>query len=73
MRAHYWMVLTAIFAIGSFISFAQIDSYWADKHHFNGLAGWLGIGIVTGAAACFFLWKTAVTGGGGSSTGVGSR
>lgn len=64
MRAHYWFALTAVFAFISVISFFQINSYWADKHHFNGIVGWLGIGIVTGIIACFFLYKTIKMGGG---------
>lgn len=48
-----------VFAFSSVISFFQINSYWADKHHFNGLFGWLGIGIVTGVIACYGLYKVS--------------
>jgi hypothetical protein len=53
-----YMVLTAF---ASIISFFQINSAWADEHKFNGLAGWLGIGIATGLAATFFLYKANKT------------
>ena len=29
--------------LASIIKLFQINSYWADKHNFNGLFGWLGI------------------------------
>ena len=44
-------------AFVSVISFFQIDSYWADKHHFNGIFGWLGLGILFGAIAILTLIK----------------
>jgi hypothetical protein len=73
MRAHHWMILTVIFAFISVISFFQIDSAWSDAHKFNGLLGWLGIGIVTGLIAIFCLVNTAKAGGGGNSSGIGAR
>ena len=65
--AKKWFALMAIFAFASIISFFQINSYWADKHNFNGLFGWLGIGIVSGLVAVFCLSKVAKYGGGGDS------
>ena len=50
-----WFWVTAIFAFGSVISFFQINSYKADKNNMNGLFGWLGIGIVLGLVAIYFL------------------
>lgn len=52
-----WFALTVIFAFASVISFFQINSYWADKHHFNG--GWVTIGVIAGLVAIFCLIKTA--------------
>jgi hypothetical protein len=60
-----WYGFMVILAFGSVISFFQIDSYWADKHNFNGLKGWLGIGIALGVAAIGCLvkaWNTSRTG-----------
>lgn len=54
-----WFIFMVVFAFASVLSFFQINSYWADQHNFNGLFGWLGIGIVTGLAAVFGLYKTA--------------
>jgi len=65
--------IVAPLAFASVISFFQINSYWSDTHHFNGLFGWLGIGIVIGLLA---IWQLAIVikqGGGGSSTGSGAR
>lgn len=58
-----WMVIAAFVSV---ISFFQINSYWADKNNFNGLFGWLGIGIVAALFAVFFLYKVKTT-----STGKG--
>lgn len=68
--AGQWMAFTAIFAFASVGSFFQINSYWADQNHFNGLFGWLGIGIVTGLIAAFGLYKMSVTGSGGGGSSV---
>lgn len=65
-------ICMAIFAFGSVISFFQIDSYWADQHHFNGIIGWLGIGIVLGLVAIYFLYRVIKQAGSGSS-GTGAR
>lgn len=51
--ARHWIRFAAVFAFASMISFFQIDSAWADDHHFNGAFGWLGIGIVTGLVAIY--------------------
>ena len=61
-----WYGGLVISGLLSIISFFQINSYWADKHNFNGIIGWLGIGIVLGLAAIFFLYKSVTT-----STGKG--
>lgn len=53
-----WFIFMTVFAFASVISFFQIDSAWADAHDFNGLFGWLGIGILTGLTAIFGLYKT---------------
>lgn len=73
MRAHHWMIITVIFAFGGIISFFQINSHWADLHDFNGIKGWLGIGIILSLIAIYCLYKTAKAGGGGNSTGAGAR
>lgn len=62
------MVVTAFIAV---ISYFQINSAWADAHNFNGLFGWLGIGILFSAAAVFCLYKVVTNsdyGDGGDST-----
>lgn len=66
-------LVVAPLAFISIISFFQINSYWSDKHHFNGLFGWLGIGIVTGLLAIWQLYYVIKQGGGGSSTGIGVK
>lgn len=52
-----WYLLAVVFAFASFISFVNIDSSWADDHSFNGLVGFLGIGIVSGLFAMYSLFK----------------
>lgn len=54
-----WFIFMTIFAFASVISFFQIDSYWADINDFNGIVGFLGIGIVTGLLAIFGLYKAS--------------
>jgi hypothetical protein len=71
-KAKKYFIITAIFAFISVISFFQINSYWADQHRFNGLLGWLGIGIVTGLVAIYFLIQTYRNSNGGGS-GIGAR
>lgn len=58
MTQSKWWISTVVFAFASVISFFQINSYWADQHNFNGIFGWLGIGIVTGLIAIYSLYKT---------------
>jgi hypothetical protein len=61
-----WFGGMVLFGFASVISFFQINSYWSDQHNFNGLKGWLGIGIACGIVAIFCLYKTSKT-----STGEG--
>lgn len=67
MTTKTWWGITVVFAFASVISFFQINSYWADQHHFNGIAGWLGIGIVTGLIAVFGLYNVSKNWGSGNS------
>ena len=69
MTAKTWFALMASFAFLSVGSFFQINSWWADKNHFNGVFGWLGIGIVSGLIAIYCLYKVTqnTSDGGGSS------
>jgi hypothetical protein len=48
-----WFIVMTIFAFISVISFFQIDSAWADENNFNGIDGWLGIGLISAAIAIF--------------------
>jgi hypothetical protein len=52
-----WFLLAVVFAFASFISFINISSAWADEHDFNGLVGFLGVGIVSGLFAMYSLFK----------------
>ena len=58
LTSSQWFIFMTIFAFASVISFFQINSAWADEHNFNGLFGWLGIGLVSAAIAVFGLVKT---------------
>jgi hypothetical protein len=53
-----WFIIATIFAFASIISFFNISSAWADENDFNGLAGFLGIGILSGILAGFSLYKS---------------
>jgi hypothetical protein len=59
MSTKTWFGLMTLFAFASVISFFQIDSYWADQNDFNGLFGWLGIGIVTGLVSILCLYNVS--------------
>lgn len=61
-----WVAGVVIFGLLSFISFAQINSYWADQNNFNGVFGWAGIGTLLGLAFAYCAYKTITT-----STGTG--
>jgi len=61
-----WFGGMVIFGLAGMTSYFQINSYWADKHHFNGVFGWLGIGIVLTISAIYCAYKTDST-----STGIG--
>lgn len=52
------MVVAAFIAV---ISFFQINSYWADTHHFN--TGWKVIGGIFSLIAVFGLYKVVKQGG----------
>jgi len=56
-KAKKYHICWGVAAFISFISFFQINSYWADKHHFNGIFGWLGIGILFFLIGAYFLYK----------------
>lgn len=62
MSTKVLFAIMAAFAFGSVISFFQINSAWADAHNFNGIVGWLGIGIVLGVIAAGILIKIAKRG-----------
>lgn len=64
MTTNKWWIVTVVSAFASVISFFQVNSAWADAHHFN--AGWVFIGIATGLAACYSLYKVSRDWGGGS-------
>lgn len=57
MSTKKWYVFMTVFAFLSVMSFFQINSYWADKHNFNG--AWLVIGIVLGGLAILGLAKVS--------------
>ena len=52
-----WFIFATVFAFISVISFFQIDSAWADENNFNGLKGWLGIGLASAGVSIFGLFK----------------
>lgn len=55
MNTSRWFAVTSVLAFMAVISFFQVNSYWADKHHFN--TWWIIIGILTGLAAIFCFSK----------------
>jgi hypothetical protein len=57
--ASKWFVFMTVFAFASVISFFQINTVWADENNFNGVFGWLGIGVLCGLISAFGLVKTA--------------
>lgn len=54
-----WFILTALFAFVSFISFINIGSSFGDDHHFNGVIGFTGIGILSALVSVFGLYKSS--------------
>jgi hypothetical protein len=56
-KGKWFWVAMVVFAFLSVISFFKINSYWGDQHHFNGIFGFLGTGIVFGVLAIYFLIK----------------
>jgi len=64
-----WFGVMVIVFFAAMISFFQINSYRADKHHLNGF--WTVTGIVLTLAAGFCLYKvTKTTDGGDGGTSV---
>lgn len=63
MTTKKWYLLMTVAAFISVISFFQINSFWADNHKFNGIAGWLGIGILFGLVAIYCLIMVNKKGG----------
>lgn len=59
-----WFGLSVITAFAGMISYFQINSYSADKHHLNGF--WLVTGIVFTLVAGYCMYKAKET-----STGTG--
>lgn len=58
-----WFMFMVISSFISVISFFNINSVYGDEHHFNGVFGFLGIGIVFGLVAIFCLTKVMKYGG----------
>jgi len=68
-KAKLYHLIWGAFSFAGVISLFQINSYWADKHNFNGFFGWLGIGIACLLVAAYFLYKVIKnTGSGGGSS-----
>lgn len=65
MTPFKWFAVSSAIAILAMISFFQVNSYWADQHHFN--TGWKVIGailtIVSGLIMYFKVAKKSNTGG----------
>ncbi len=59
----FW-ALAGIFGFASFISFFQINSYAADKHHLNTV--WIIAGIVAGLASIYCMGQAFKNSGGDS-------
>lgn len=53
-----WFTITVVLAFSAFFSFAFINSEWGDKNNFNGLFGFLGIGLLLTVASIASLVKT---------------
>lgn len=60
----FWK-LAGAFGFASFISFFQINSAFADKHHINGV--WIVAGIGLGLAAIYSMYQAFQNSGGGGS------
>lgn len=59
MKTSQWFGVMVGCAFAAAISYFQIGSAWADAHKFNGLLGWLGIGIVFSVGALYSLYKVS--------------
>ena len=60
-QSKFWK-LAGAFGFASFISFFQINSAFADKHHINGV--WVVAGIVCGLASLYSMWQAFQNSGG---------
>ena len=58
-NTNQWFMVMTVLTFMSIISFFQIQGAWSSDHNFNGLFGWLGIGIVTGLGAIGALIMTS--------------
>jgi hypothetical protein len=61
MGAKLWHVLMGVCAFIAAISFFQINSWWADQHHFN--TWWTVIGIIFSILAIGCLVKVVKNSG----------
>jgi drug/metabolite transporter (DMT)-like permease len=57
-------IAMTLFAFGSVVAFFQINSAWADANNANGIAGFLGLGILLGIVAVYFLARVIKQSGG---------
>lgn len=65
MSTKLLFAIMVLFAFGSVISFFQINSAWADANNANGITGFLGLGILLGIAAVYFLFRVVKQSGTG--------
>lgn len=60
-KASPWWIGTVVSAFLSVLCFFQINSYWGDTHNFNGIFGFLGLGILFALLTIWFLYKANKT------------
>jgi hypothetical protein len=58
LTAKQWYIVAVLLAFVSFISFANINSSWADEHNFNGWIGFFGLGILSGLLTILSLIRS---------------